>query len=561
MLLINENGAVTRVNQVATQLVGREAAYMLGRQPGDSLCCIHAASVAEGCGHAEACPECPIRNTFSAVLRTGVATRGIEAATRFVIKGVEREFYFSISASLLALNDGKHVLLAISDITDRKRQEIELTRSRDELEDVNWRLEEATARASIMALRAYQASEAKSEFLANMSHEIRTPMNGIIGMTGLLLDTELTSEQHQYAEIARRSGETLLSLINDILDFSKIEARKLELEILDFDLPTTVEDAAEVFAPKAHEKGLELACLVDARVPPSLRGDPGRLRQILSNLVGNAVKFTERGEIAVRVSLDGADGDRTTVRFEVRDTGIGIAQDSLRALFSPFTQGDGSTTRKYGGTGLGLSISKELVELMEGRIGVESEEGQGSTFWFTVPFERGEHSEAASPLPFNAADARILVVDDNETNRLIATALLRSWGCTVAEASDGPEALAELRRTARGGAPYRAALLDMQMPGMDGETLAARIKADPEIAATRLVMMTSLGRLPAADGLLGCLAKPLRRNQLYAVIALALGRGREPAGPETPQAQAVPATSIRRARILVVEDNPQQTII
>jgi PAS domain S-box-containing protein len=454
---------------------------------------------------------------------------------------------FLVSTTPLCGEDGSMIgtVHVARDITERTQAEERMRRA-------NQQLEEATARAGEMTLAAQAANRAKSEFLANMSHEIRTPMNGIIGMTGILLETDLTVEQREYGEIIRKSGETLLALINDILDFSKIEARKLELEILDFDLPTTVEDAVELLAPKAREKALELVCLVDADVPPSLRGDPGRLRQILSNLVGNAVKFTERGEIAVCVSLAGTDGDRSMLRFDVRDTGVGIAPDRLQALFSPFTQGDGSTTRKYGGTGLGLSISKQLVELMGGGIGVESEEGQGSTFWFTVPFERREDLEAARP-SFDAAGARVLVVDDNQTNRLLATTLLRSWGCAVAEAADGPDALAELKRSALDGTPYHTALLDMQMPGMDGDTLVARIKADPEIASTQLVMMTSVGRHPAADGLLGWLVKPVRRDQLYGILALALGPQRT--GPKYPEARIAPATCIRRARILVVEDN------
>jgi PAS domain S-box-containing protein len=470
---------------------------------------------------------------------------------------------FIVSTTPLYDDDG-HMIGSVHvarDITEKERAEDDLVRAKNELEEINWRLEEAIAQANIMTLQADEANAAKSEFLANMSHEIRTPMNGVIGMTGLLLDTELTSEQRQYAEMARNSGETLLSLINDILDFSKIEARKIELEVLDFSLPTVLEDAIEILAPRAHEKALELVCLADADVPPSLRGDPGRLRQILSNLVGNAVKFTEEGEIVVRVSLAGIEGNRATLRFEVCDTGIGIASDRLQALFSPFTQGDGSTTRRYGGTGLGLSISKQLVELMGGEVGVESEEDKGSTFWFTVPFEKGKDPEAAPSPAFDAADARVLVVDDNQTNRLLATTLLRSKGCTVAEAADGPAALAELSRAARDGAPYRAVLLDMQMPGMDGETLTARIKADPEIAATHLVMMTSLGRRPTVEGLLGTVAKPVRRGRLYAILGPVLGCGVDPAGPETPETQPATAASIRGARILVVEDYPINQLV
>jgi len=470
--------------------------------------------------------------------------------------------YFVVSTTPLRDKEGRMIgtVHVARDISEQKLAENELIRAKTELEETNWRLEEATAQAHLMALEADQANAAKSEFLANMSHEIRTPMNGIIGMTGLLLETDLTPEQSEYAKIVRKSGETLLSLINDILDFSKIEAHRLDLEILDFDLPATVEDAIELLTPRAHEKGIELVCFVDGDVPSSLKGDPGRLRQILLNLVGNAVKFTEEGEVAVFVSLVRAGEGRATLRFEVRDTGIGITPARLQALFSPFTQGDGSTTRKYGGTGLGLSISKQLVDLMGGQIGVESEEGSGSTFWFAITLETGRDGKRASFEPFGA-DARVLVVDDNETNRLLATTLLASWGCTVGEAPDGPQALAGLKAAAAHNAPYRVALLDMQMPGMDGETLAGRIKEDPEIAATHLLMMTSLGRRTKTHLFLGSVPKPIHQGQLYAMLASALGRKHAPQKPESPRATVPSATSVPPGRILVVEDNPTNQLV
>ncbi|MCP4691229.1 MAG: PAS domain-containing protein, partial [Desulfobacterales bacterium] len=388
-------------------------------------------------------------------------------------------------------NDNYRILRnqALDEIKQRKRAE-------EELRQANERLERQTALANRMAARAEMASAAKSEFLANMSHEIRTPMNGVIGMTELLLDTDLTFEQRKFAENVNDSAESLLGLINDILDFSKIEAGKLEMETLDFDPRKTIEDFGDALAMRAHDKGLEFNCLTRPDVPSLLRGDPGRVRQVLMNLAGNSVKFTEKGEIAVVAELVSQDDERATLKFSVRDTGIGVPEDRRKALFEAFTQVDGSTTRKYGGTGLGLTISKQLAGLMGGKIGVDSVEGEGSTFWFTGVFEKrppGATPLAPRPRDMAAAvgDLRVLVVDGNETSRQVVGGHLEAWRIRRDEVENGREALEKLQGATERGAPYRVAILDTRTPGMDGEELARRIKADPSLKETHLILMAS----------------------------------------------------------------------
>jgi PAS domain S-box-containing protein len=440
------------------------------------------------------------------------------------------------------------------DITAQKQAEQDLL-------ETNTELARATARANDMAVQAERASAAKSEFLANMSHEIRTPMNGVIGMTGLLLDTRLDDEQRRYAEAARASGESLLALINDILDFSKLEARKFALETLDFDLRSVLEEFSEVMALRAAEKGLEFACALSADVPTQLRGDPGRLRQILVNLAGNAIKFTTRGEIAVRISLEQQTARQPILRFSVRDTGIGIPTDKLGQLFNKFTQVDASTTRKYGGTGLGLAISKQLVEMMGGEIGVRSEDGVGSEFWFTSRFDKQAEVAPERFLPRNLVGTRTLVAGDSAIQRDAIMAQINGWKLRSAEAGDGRTALQLMHAAHAIGDPFQLVLVDLRMPDMNGEAFGRVVAREPRFASTKLVMLTSFGqqvnaqRLIAA-GFAGWLAKPVRHAELFDCVLDVLGaessadhRSREMAGEPPPMSYGP------NARILVAEDN------
>jgi PAS domain S-box-containing protein len=552
LVIVSEDGKIAKVNEATLRLLGYEEPELIGRPFG--LIMMEDPIGTDGPG------EAVHADSLSNIERHYVAKDGTKIPMLF-------------SSSVMRTDEGviEGRVCVAQDITRRKAAEEELQRAKDAAEDANKKLretnrnlEEATIYAKEMAAQAESANAAKSEFLAMMSHEIRTPLNGILGFSQLLLEDKcLNPEQRDFVNTIYGSGTALLGVINDILDFSKIEAGKMELECIDFDLVGVVEGIGDVLSHKAAEKGLELTCFVDPQVPTRLRGDPGRLRQMLLNLAGNAVKFTERGEVTVEAKLVKETAERAEIRFEVRDTGIGVPADRQAQIFDRFTQVDGSTTRKYGGTGLGLAIVKRFAEMMGGSIGLASEEDKGSLFHFTLEFriQKVPAFEMPTPGAVNVEGLPVLIVDDNASSRRLLSEMAASWGMRPSLASGGLAALDLMQTAKQDGKEFELAIIDARMPEMDGFALVEAINCADDLYNPTVIMLTSAGKIGDGArcrelGISGYLMKPAKKSDLWDAIMIALGNppnnGKEP--------ELITQHSLRENRrslaVLVAEDSP-----
>ena len=582
LVIVNPDGTIRSVNQATLDLLGYQERDLVGNPLGsllvdeaDGRTSLEQAGASEGSPgkslSGQSCPDQPPQDQPI----TGLPVAGVPETfvERVYIAKDGRRIPVSFSSSVMVNDDGtvEGIVCVAQDITERKSAELELKTAKDsaewancELTDTNRHLEEATKVAQDMTAQAKSANAAKSEFLAMMSHEIRTPLNGILGFSQLLLEDEvLNKEQRDFVETIYSSGAALVTVINDILDFSKIEAGRMDLEKIDFDLVSVVESIGDILKQRTDEKGIELSCFVDHRVPTRLWGDPGRLRQIMLNLAGNAVKFTEKGEVAVEAKLDAETQDTATIRFEIRDTGIGIPEDRQAVIFDKFTQVDGSTTRRYGGTGLGLAISKRLVEMMGGEIGVESEAGKGSMFYFIVefPLQKGPAMKTMLAEIVDIEGLRVLIVDDNARSRQLLEEMLTPWHMRPKSVGGGEAALKEMEEAHRAGEPYVMGIIDGGMPEMDGFRLCEHIKSNKDLAGTVLILLTSGGRTGDGArcrelGIAAYLMKPIKQSDLWEAVMLTLGKRDRGAEQPLLVTQHTLRENRRSLHILVAEDSP-----